>query len=234
MSFRFRQFTVADDRCAMKVGTDAVLLGCWCPIGAARKILDIGTGSGVIALIAAQRSPEAHIDAIDIDAEAVKQSQDNFRLSPWAERLTGRHISLQEWSAEQSATYDLIISNPPYFVDSLKNPDPGRQTARHTDTLSYEVLIASAARLLQPQGVLALILPAEAETQVIALARAEGLSPTRLTRVHSKPGKPAKRILIALRKGASETMPTAETLYIESAHSPRSEEYAELTRDFYL
>ena len=234
MSFRFRQFTVADDRCAMKVGTDAVLLGCWCPIGAARKILDIGTGSGVIALIAAQRSPEAHIDAIDIDAEAVKQSHDNFRLSPWAERLTGRHISVQEWSAEQSATYDLIISNPPYFVDSQKNPDPGRQTARHTDTLSYEVLIASAARLLQPQGVLALILPAEAETQVIALARAEGLSPTRLTRVHSKPGKPANRILIALRKGASETMPTAETLYIESAHSPRSEEYAKLTRDFYL
>ena len=233
--FRFKQFYVRHDRCAMKVGTDAVLLGCWCPIGEnTQTILDIGTGSGVIAMIAAQRCPQAHIDAIDIDSQALTQAQDNFLHSPWPERIHGFAASMQEWSESHTAKYDLIVSNPPYFVDSLKNPDMARQTARHTDTLSYEELIGGAARMLREQGLLALILPAEAEETVLRHAREQGLYPTRLTRVHSKPGRGVKRVLIALTKTASAEACAEETFYIESAHSPRSEEYAEMTRDFYL
>ena len=131
MSFRFKQFYVDDDRCAMKVGTDGVLLGCWCPtphltfdIGHLR-ILDIGTGSGLIALMLAQRCTDAHIDAIDIDAEAAAQAAENFASSPWSERLHAHHCSLQEWRPEEK--YHLIVSNPPYFQNSLKNPDKGRE-----------------------------------------------------------------------------------------------------------
>ena len=212
----------------MKVGTDGVLLGAWCPIEG-RRVLDVGTGSGLIALMLAQRSEETEIDAIDIDAEAIGQAAENFAISPWAARLHARCVAFQEVKER----YDLIVSNPPYFVDSLKNPDQQRQAARHTDTLSYEELVNHAAELLTENGTLALILPAEAEATILAQARAAGLFPTRLTHVYSKPGKPMKRILVAFQKGVEENCETTD-FYIESEHSPRSEQYAELTYDFYL
>lgn len=230
--FRFRQFTVWHDRCAMKVGTDGVLLGAWCPVHRTPytiHYLDIGTGSGLIALMLAQRCPEANIDAIDIDADAVLQAQANFEASPWKERLHVHLAPLQEWNG----TYDLIVSNPPYFNDSLKNPDRQRQTARHTDSLGYGELVHHAARLLGFDGMLALILPAEAEETIIAQAAAEGLFPTRLTQVCSKPSKPAKRIMAAFVRNCSVACERT-TFCIESATSPRSEEYSRLTQDFYL
>ena len=171
----------------MKVGTDGVLLGAWSPKGTC--ILDIGTGSGLIARMLMQRCPEAQIDAIDIDAAAVQQARENG---------ADAHMSrLQDWNG---GPYDLIVSNPPYFQNSLKNPDAGRKTARHTDTLSYEDLIAHSARLLTENGQLSLILPAEAEQEIRSIAAAHGLFLTHLTRVFSKESKPARRVLMAFVK----------------------------------
>lgn len=292
-NFRFKQFEVWHDKCAMKVGTDGVLLGAWCPIGEFRslgvrrvqefrgsgvqefrstseqaqsasepmppiKVLDIGTGSGLIALMLAQRlstllhtTQDYTIHAIDIDAGAVEQSLFNFAQSPWAEHLQIFSSSLQSWyfpiadnPTDSVAYYDLIVSNPPYFQASLKNPDQARATARHTDSLSYSELIQHAARLLAAHGTLALILPAEAEQEIISLSQEYALHPTHITYVHSKPGKEAKRILIAFSHcgspentrgilGYSDRLAPSH-LYIESTSSPRSEEYQELTKEFYL
>ena len=237
-NFRFKQFTVWHDKCAMKVGTDGVLLGAWTPCEVFNNqqsvfsILDIGTGSGLIALMLAQRCPNAQIDAIDIDEDAVAQARENFAASPWSERLHAHQVSLQEYSLSTNR-YSLIVSNPPYFVDSLKNPDQQRQTARHTDTLSYGELVNCAARLLCKEGILALILPAEAETMILTEAAEAGLVPTHLTHVYSKPGKPMKRVLAAFKKGTDNSCKTTD-FYIESETSPRSEEYAKLTEEFYL
>lgn len=235
--FRFKQFTVWHNQCAMKVGTDGVLLGAWAPIThspspiAHRRILDIGTGSGLIALMLAQRSGlSPHIDAIDIDEGAVAQAQYNFELSPWGEILHAHLSTLQDWYAEP---YDLIVSNPPYFQNSLKNPNEQRATARHTDTLSFSELIEHAARLLAKDGILALVLPIDAEKEILRLAAEQGLYPTEIVHVYGKPGKPAKRLLVAFSPISNTQYPISE-FYIESADSPRSEEYKALTKDFYL
>lgn len=231
MSFRFKQFSIQDDRCAMKVGTDGVLLGAWCPITNHQlpithtplRVLDVGTGSGLIARMLMQRCPEAEIEGIDIDSNAVSQAQENG--------INAFCASVQEWDGEP---YDLIVSNPPFFQNSLKNPDKGRQTARHTDTLSYEELIAHSARLLQENGRLALILPAEAEEEVRRLAAVHNLFLTHLTRVFSKETKPARRVLMAFVKSPI-TLPVIEdTLVLEDEKGGRSLPYQELCREFYL
>ena len=244
--FRFKQFTVWHDRCAMKVGTDGVLLGAWCPVDSRAssskssksfkgfKVLDVGTGSGLIALMLAQRIEGAQITAIDIDAGAVEQAKYNFGISPWSDRLECHQQALQELEGE--GLYDLIVSNPPYFQDSLKNPDSQRAMARHTDTLSYEELLKHGARLLTKEGILALVLPIEAEQQIIALAQSLGLYPTHITHVYPKPGKAAKRLLIAFSSSplAYRLSPIANSLTLESETAPRSEAYKELTKEFYL
>lgn len=241
-NFRFKQFTVWHDRCAMKVGTDGVLLGAWCPLAIATsegeyKVLDIGTGSGLIALMLAQRATSIDdtpivIDTIDIDAGAAEQAKFNFEQSPWSRLLHIYQSSLQEWQSEEK--YDLIVSNPPYFQGSLKNPDAQRATARHTDSLSYSELIKHSERLLKDGGMLALVLPIEAEKEILSFAAAAGLLLTHITYVHTKPGKPAKRILIAMKKGNENEKVTSNNFYIESEDSPRSEEYRKLTEEFYL
>lgn len=228
--FRFKQFEVCHAGCAMKVGTDGVLLGAWA--SCQQRILDVGTGSGLIALMLAQRFEAAQIDAVDIDGDAVRQATDNFAHSKWSNRLHCRQIAVQDL-AQEDVRYDAIVSNPPYFVDSLKNPNLQRQTARHTDTLSNEELLASCEHLLTADGVLSLILPAESEQVVLDTAKSVGLYPTRLVHVYSKPGKPVKRILLELQKRNDQ--PCEEShFYIESAISPRSDEYTALTKDFYL
>lgn len=238
--FRFKQFTVWHDRCAMKVGTDGVLLGAWCPLPSKMprrvRVLDIGVGSGLIALMLAQRLHQREdlfsVLGIDIDCDAVEQSHINFQQSPWADSLTSQACRLQDMQAEHA--FNLIVSNPPYFQDSLKNPNAQRATARHTDTLSYAELIAHSARLLQEDGILALVLPIEAEQEILTLTADHGLHPTDITYVHSKPSKPAKRLLIALSPISDSRRPMTETMYIESENTPRSDEYKELTKDFYL
>lgn len=239
--FRFKQFTVWHNKCAMKVGTDGVLLGSWCPlpsqIDRGIRVLDIGTGSGLIALMIAQRLYERKdifsIYGIDIDNNAVEQSHINFQQSPWAEQLKSVACTLQDYNAEEP--FDLIVSNPPYFQNSLKNPDNARATARHTETLSYQELISHSAALLAREGVLALVLPIEAEQEIMALADEYQLRATDITYVHSKPGKDAKRILIALTKRSKSTIGViSKHFYIESENAPRSDEYQAITREFYL
>ena len=228
--FQFKQFYIRHDHCAMKVGTDGVLLGCWAttpsypsPQGRGIRILDIGTGSGLIARMLMQRFPEAEVEGIDIDVAAVEQARENG--------VKAFVSSLQEWHS----TYDLIVSNPPYFQNSLKNPDKGRQTARHTDTLSYEELMRHSARLLKEGGQLALILPAEAEDEIRQMAAGEGLYLARVTRVYSKVSKPARRVLLLFEITKSRGYKiTTDSLILENETGGRSAEYQELTKDFYL
>ena len=240
--FRFKQFFVKHDKCAMKVGTDGVLLGAWAELHGER-ILDIGTGTGVVALMAAQlialmlaqRCTEAQIEAIDIDADAVAQARENFAASPWAERLHAVQCALQEWQTANGKLYDCIVSNPPYFENSLKNPDAARCAARHTDTLPFSELIAVSAKLLAPEGTLAVIVPAEAEQELQALARQHGLQCTQRCYVHPKPERPAKRVLIAWQQAIREIREIrTEHLTLEDEQVGRSIDYQHLTRDFYL
>ena len=241
--FQFRQFFVRHDLSSMKVGTDGVLLGAWAPlpqrpdireireIRTGYSILDVGTGSGLIALMLAQRCPDAQIDAIDIDEVSCRQAQNNFDASPWAERLHAAHSSLQDW---KSWEYDLIVSNPPFFVDSLKAPDAARCAARHNDTLPFSALIAESARLLKPTGTLAIIVPCEAEETLQTLAAAHGLQCTDRCYVHPKPDRPPKRVLLAWQHASANLGGSTEHLTLEDNHGGRSPEYQQLTGEFYL
>ena len=221
----------------MKVGTDGVLLGAWAPVSELKiknsypegtiisklRILDVGTGSGLIARMLMQRCPEAEVEGIDIDEAAVEQARENG--------VNAFVASLQNWQG----SYDLIVSNPPYFQNSLKNPDEGRKAARHTDTLSYAELIHHSARLLTEHGQLALILPAEAENEIRQLAAVENLFLTHVTRVYSKETKPARRVLLSFEMSRCRDLEiTSDTLVLEDEKGGRSAAYSELTKDFYL
>ncbi|MBQ7631210.1 MAG: methyltransferase [Paludibacteraceae bacterium] len=221
----------------MKVGTDGVLLGRYASVSqeSCVRVLDIGTGSGLVALMIAQRAPKAQIDAIDIDEAAAVQAQQNFQASPWSERLHAYAARLQEWKPEKK--YDLIVSNPPYFNNSLKNPDKGRQIARHTDSLNYEDLLEHSVRLLGEEGQLTLILPAEKEQEMRTLAASYGLYMKRAVHVFSKTGKPAKRVIICFVRNTGKLEsrnPEISTLILEDEKGHRSVAYQELMNDFYL
>ena len=231
-SFRFKQFAVEQSGVAMKVGTDGVLLGAWADCEGAKNILDIGTGTGVIALQMAQRNPEAQIRAVEIDETAAHRARANFDLSPWAERLTVEQSAVQEF--EPSEKFDLIVSNPPYFVDSLLPPDAKRSTARHTDTLSFEDLTYGVLRLLSPDGHFALILPPPEMERMLSAARGR-LFVRRRCEVWTTPQSGARRIMAELSQQPPAQPPQSEKLIIED-RGPMgySEDYKRLTRDFYL
>ncbi len=208
----------------MKVGTDGVLLGAWAPLGS--RILDVGTGSGLIARMLMQRCPEAEVEGIDIDEAAVAQAKENG--------VRAFQARLQDWKSDIGDCYDLIVSNPPYFQNSLKNPDRGRELARHTDSLGYEELIAHSARLLKEEGQLALILPAEAEEEIRNLAARYSLFPTHITRVYSKETKPARRVILAFSRKNSIVGLIEDSLVLEDEKGGRSAAYSKLCEEFYL
>ena len=241
MSFRFKQFFIEDSKCVMKVGTDGVLLGAWVKPnpnpslkGREYRILDVGTGSGLIARMLMQRCPEAEVEGIDIDEAAVEQARENG--------VNAYCSSLQEWQNHQSPItnhlYDLVVSNPPYFQNSLKNPDKGREMARHTDSLSYDELVQHSARLLTDHGQLAIILPAEAEKEMREIAERYSLYCTHVTRVYSKESKPARRVLLCFARIQNTDRFTdriqIDSLVLEDEIGGRSAAYSELTKDFYL
>ena len=239
--FRFKQFTVWHDRCAMKVGTDGVLLGArpgGMSGGSPQTILDIGTGSGLVALMLAQRFPEAQVTGIDSDAEAAAQARENFAVSPWPQRLRAAHISLQEFCRGTAATaaarrFDLVVSNPPFYDTTLTSPDPLRTAARHTGSLTHEELLLLSAGLLSDTGVFSLIVPSESEKSILRLADRSRLHLHRLTRVYSKPSSRPRRILASFGRQPVPS-PMEDTLTLTGTDGTRSPEHIRLTRDFYL
>lgn len=227
--FRFKQFAVRQEGAALKVGTDAVLLGAAMTIRPTdRNALDVGTGTGVIALMAAQRS-KAYIEAIDIDGPSVAEAAYNFKCSPWADRLRAIDADLRTFGPDSE--FDLIFSNPPYFEDSLKNPDARESAARHTDNLSYTDICAFAAKNLSEGGRLSLILPADKEASIVRIAASFGLYPFRFVRVKTTPGKSPKRIIAEFSRSRGVVSESELTLQNGPA---RSAEYSELTKEFYL
>lgn len=231
--FRFKKFTVWHDKCAMKVGTDGVLLGGWASVAGAGRILDIGTGTGLVALMLAQRNSEARIDAIDIDREACLQAEANVAASPFAGRIRVFPVALADYRPEEKCPYDLVVSNPPYFTDALKCPDPQRRIARHTDTLPLDELLQTARQWLHPAGRLGIVWPAEGRERLETAARQAGLHFIRLTEVHSVSGAPPKRLLAEL--GMRLVVATAfGHLTIEQEKHRYTQEFTALVKDFYL
>ena len=231
-SFTFKQFVVHQDRCAMKVGTDGTLLGAWAEAGRdGCRILDIGTGTGLIALMMAQRYPGAKVTAIDIDEAAVSQASDNVARSPFADRIKVMRADVNAF--EPAAVYDAIVCNPPYFSNALVCPDNQRTQARHTLSLSYRQLMAAADRLLDEEGLFSLIIPNDFFQQLESEAHLAGFFATRIYGVRTVEGKPIKRYLIELRKRPQKEFVKKEVL-IEDAPNVRSEWYREQTKDFYI
>ena len=231
-SFRFKQFTVAHDQCTHKVGTDGVLIGAWVRLSPAdRRVLDVGTGSGLISLMVAQRSgAPTQIDAIDIGDADVCQARDNVARSPWRERIAVYHTSLQDFAP--AIRYDLIVTNPPYFINSLPAPDGGRSRARHTILLPYDDLLAHSVRLLKPSGRLALILPFREGLEFLRMASSCGLSVLRKTMVRSRGDKPPERLLMELAfTGGPEN---SDELILYDRDNSWSAAYKNLARPFYL
>lgn len=231
-TFYFKKFKVEDNRSTMKVGTDAVLLGAVAEVTGAKKILDIGTGCGVIALMLTQRS-DAVTDAIDIDEESVKQARENVAQSLWKDRITVIHSSLQEFAATSEKRYDLVVSNPPYFSKSLKSPSEKRNISRHNDELSFSDLIFYSRKLLEADASLWVILPVKESEEFIGSAlRSELFIHTKIN-LFSKPGRGQHRIILELKKIHS-SKPREDILNIKNSNGCYSEEYKRLTKDFYL
>lgn len=232
--FSFKQFSIEQERCAMKIGTDGVLLGAWTPIhNNPFSILDIGSGTGIIALMLAQRSQAEQIDAVEIDEEAYEQSVDNFEKSPWSERLFCYHAGLDELVEEPEDEYDLIVSNPPFYNEDYKTESIQRDIARFQDAMPFEDLIEAAALLLSENGVFSVIIPFKEETVFLAIAKEYQLYPIMITRVKGSPTTEVKRSLLAFgRQKNPETI--IDELIIETARHIYTPEYITLTKAFYL
>lgn len=226
--FKFKQFTIHQDRCAMKVGTDAILLGSWCNVERRRTALDIGTGTGILPLMLAQRNANLQITAIDIDEEAISQARENISQTLYAPRIV---INLSDFNnATFKHKFDLIVSNPPYHEEEVFCPDENRNNARHTSSLSFETLIHRASELLEDDGILSLVVPTSAVEKII------GINPSlyliRKTDIFTTPKKKPKRTLL-------EFSPTPSTLifsslFMRNEDNEYTDDYIQLTQDFYL
>ena len=228
--FRFKQFSVAQYKCAMKVNTDGVLLAAWQDVSEAKHILDIGTGTGVLALMMAQKNAIAQIHAIDIDMDAYTQAKENFEQSTWSNRLTSFHSPLQSFMP--AVKYDVIISNPPYFIDDQKAPGHKKNVARHSIALNYEQLLEGISRLLGEDGKALLVLPAFNLSVLESIARQHGLYVMHITEVTAVEGKFPYLILLQLERNEKKYLKTSIT--IQDANGNFSDDYKLLTKDFYL
>ncbi|MBR6198374.1 MAG: methyltransferase [Bacteroidaceae bacterium] len=232
--FRFKQFTIQDSVCAMKVGTDGVILGAWADINspvASPRILDIGTGSGLIAIMLAQRFADAHIDAIDIDADAIAQTKENVSQSPFCNRIEAWQTDLADM--ENEPRYDLIVSNPPFYQEDTSCPDAKRDTARHTTSLPFDTLLHKASTLLRDGGTFCVIIPTSAVTELIGSSAIHSLYLSDRTDIHTTIRKPAKRTLLAFTHNRNVNT-HFDKLYLRDANNNISDEYKALTNDFYL
>jgi tRNA1Val (adenine37-N6)-methyltransferase len=228
--FQFKQFAIYQDKTAMKVGTDGVLLGAFVSETNPKRMLDIGTGTGLIALMMAQKYHEANIEAIEIDLDAFEQAQENFQLSIWSQRLTLFHGDIKHF--EPKKTYDTIVSNPPFYNATFKDLPHQRATARHTLNLNFDTLIEKVALLLSKNGCFYVIIPFYEEGNFIALAKSKGLYPSKILHVKGNPESEIKRSLIqfSFEKRNIEML----TLTIEKSRNEYTQAYIDLTKDFYL
>lgn len=227
--FQFKQFTVWHDKCAMKVGTDGVLLGAWTSVQNARCVLDIGTGTGLVALMLAQRSQSA-ITALEIDPQAAVQATENINRSPWQDRVEVVVADFKQYRPHTK--FDVIVSNPPYFVDSMKCPDNQRSIARHNNDLTYDDLLRGVSVLLSPDGAFTLVIPTDAADRVKDIAQTYCLYPAQQLDVITKPGGTPKRTLITFTFTQQECR--TEELLTEVARHHYSDAYAALTKEYYM
>jgi len=231
--FRFKQFTVHQELASFGVTTDSVLLGAWARIEEEATILDIGTGTGLLALMAAQRSA-AQIVALEPDRNSFMQAGINFAASPWHERLTLYNTTIQDYHPGAGMLFDAIITNPPYFIDSLQNPDKGKARARHTVNLSHADLAGAAARLLTPSGSLHLVLPVNEANRFTEEALGYGFHCTGRLLVRPTPSIPPARVLMSLRRNTDTVCEESELVIEKGGRHIYSDEYVSLTKDFYL
>ena len=228
--FKFKQFEIAQEQTAMKVGTDGVLLGAWADLDNAQNILDIGSGTGLIALMCAQRQSMAIIDALEIEPAAARQADENFKKAKWKQRLNLIHMDFIKYITEKK--YDVIISNPPYFDEQSKNPDRQRNLARHTSNLSLKKLIQKSKKLLKETGSIQLILPADKFSQLEQIIKQETLYLNKICYVKGHQNAKVKRILVKISNFISEL--EENQLIIEKSRHHYTDAYIRLTRDFYL
>lgn len=228
--FKFKKFTIEQEGCAMKVGTDGCLLGAWFDAGGCQRILDIGAGTGLISIMAAQRF-NATVTGIEIDTTAATKAMENVKNSPWSDRVEIINTALQDY--KPGVLFDCIVSNPPYFSNSLKCDNEQRTLARHTDSLSPALFFSCAKELLTADGRVSLILPCDTMNEWTDEATFKGFSLHRVTHIHTTPRKAAKRAMIELRQKACCT-PLDEKLILEESPGKYSNEACKLLRDFYL
>ncbi|MBP6122587.1 MULTISPECIES: tRNA(1)(Val) (adenine(37)-N(6))-methyltransferase TrmN [Providencia] len=231
--FTFKQFFVAHDRCAMKVGTDGVLLGAWAPIAGKKQALDIGSGSGLVALMLAQRNENILVDAVELDTAAARQAEENFIESMWAKRLNVVNQNIIEFSEQTTTQYDLIVSNPPYFEPAVACRDEKRDQARYTATLTHEILLDCAKRCLIHDGLFCLVLPYDVGEKVEKMALNSGWFSAYRINIRDKATTEYHRMLLGLTLKDVETLESTLVLKEESDNS-YTEAFQALIRPFYL
>ena len=232
--FQFKQFSVNQDQTAMKIGTDGVLLGAWTPIeNNPKSVLDIGTGTGIIALMLAQRSEAEQIDALEIDESAYEQAVENFENSPWGDRLFCFHAGLDEFVDDPEDEYDLIVSNPPFFSEDYRSENEQRDLARFQEAMPFEELVEAADLLLSENGIFSVIIPFNEEDRFIELCAEFELFPIKVTRVKGASNTKIIRSLLAFKRYELAVL-TADELVIEISRHEYTPEYISLTKDFYI
>ncbi|MBK7410644.1 MAG: methyltransferase [Saprospirales bacterium] len=232
--FRFQQFTILQDRCLMKVGTDGVLLGAWTPVEGAKTILDIGTGTGLIALMLAQRAPGALIHAVELDAPSAEQAAENAIASPWGDRVSVIPQGIQEFALHATTRYDLIVSNPPFFYGGLKSPRAERNRVRHAETLTFGELLKTVAHLLAPTGRFCVILPQAEGTAFQQIALSFGLFHTRIREVCGRSGKPVERLLLQFERESRPVLREPLLSIYDETPGIWTEAFNALTGGYYL
>nr|WP_318384677.1 tRNA1(Val) (adenine(37)-N6)-methyltransferase [uncultured Enterobacter sp.] len=231
--FTFKQFFVAHDRCAMKVGTDGILLGAWSPVARVKRILDIGTGSGLLALMLAQRTDETvTIDAVELDAEAAGQAQENVDDSPWQARIQVHSADIQQWVKHSTVRYDLIVSNPPYFEKGVECGSPQREQARYTTSLDHATLLACATECITEEGFFCVVLPENTGNVFVQKALEMGWHLRLRTDIADTESRLPHRVLLALSPKQGECF--SDRLVIRGPDQRYAEGYTALTQAFYL